>query len=128
MPTALELTREQWQPYIDAVLRRPAPPQPTSAELRKRDRLLSRVCKASAALKTRFGARRVILFGSLTDAAWFTSDADVDLAVEGLPPEVFWQAWRLVEDIIDDRPVDLVEMETAKPPLLQAIQQYGIEL
>jgi predicted nucleotidyltransferase len=128
MPTALELTREQWQQYIDAARRRPAPPRPTPAELRKRDTLLSRVRKASAALKTRFGARRVILFGSLTDPAWFTSAADVDLAVEGLSPEVFWQAWRLVEDIIDDRPVDLVEIETAKPSLLQAIQQYGIEL
>ena len=128
MPTALELSREQWQLYIDAARRRPAPPRPTPVELRKREQLLSRVRKASAALKTRFGARRVILFGSLTDAAWFTSDADVDLAVEGLLPELFWQAWGLVEDIIDDRPVDLVEIETAKPSLLQAIQQYGIEL
>jgi predicted nucleotidyltransferase len=128
MPTALELTREQWQPYIDAARRRPAPPRPTPAEQRKREQLLSRVHKASAALKTRFGARRVILFGSLIDAEWFAPDSDVDLAVEGLAPEAFWQAWRLVEDIIDDRPVDLIEVETAKPSLLQAIQQYGIEM
>ena len=35
-------------------------------------------------LKTHFGARRVVLFGSLTYAAWFIPDSDVDLVVEGL--------------------------------------------
>ena len=128
MPTALELTREQWQPYIDAARRRPAPPKPTSAERQRREQLLARVRKASAELKTRLGAQRVILFGSLTNADWFTPDSDVDLAVEGLAADAFWQAWRLAEEIIGDRPVDLIEVETAKPSLLRAIQRYGIEL
>ena len=79
-------------------------------------------------LKTRFGARRVILFGSLAHAAWFTPDSDVDLVVEGLAGDAYWQAWRLVEEIIASRPVDLIELETAGESLQRAIRRQGVEL
>jgi predicted nucleotidyltransferase len=89
---------------------------------------LERIREAADVLKTRFGARRVVLFGSLAHAAWFTPDSDVDLAVEGLEGDTYWQAWRLLEELIAVRPVDLVELETAKEPLRRAIQRYGVEL
>jgi len=79
-------------------------------------------------LKTRFSARRVVLFGSLAHAAWFMPDSDVDLAVEGLAGDDYWQAWRLVEEIIGDRPVDLIDIETVGESLQRAIQRYGVEL
>ena len=82
----------------------------------------------AAELKTRFKAKRVILFGSLVNAAWFTSDSDVDLAVEGLTATDYWQAWQLAEEIIDVRPVDLIELETATDSLRRAILRYGIDL
>ena len=128
MPTALELTREGWQPYIDAARRRPAPSKPTAAELRERDQLVDRARQVSEQLKARFGARRGILFGSAVDPVWFDADSDVDLAVEGLAPGVFWQAWGLAEDIIGDRSVDLIEIETARPSLLRSIRRDGLEL
>ena len=128
MPTALELTREEWQPYIDAARQRAALPEPTLVEQRERKQLMARVREVSAALKARFGVRRVIVFGSLANAEWFTPDSDIDLAVEGLAVNDFWEAWRLAEEIIADRPVDLIEIEMAKESLLQAIQRYGIEL
>jgi len=128
MPTALELTREGWKPYIEAVRRRPAPPGLSPDERHAREWLLGRIREASVALKSRFGARRVVLFGSLAHAAWFMPDSDVDLAVEGLTSNDYWKAWRLVEEIIGDRPVDLIEMETANESLLRAIQRYGVDL
>jgi predicted nucleotidyltransferase len=128
MATALELTREQWQPYIEAARQRVARPKVTLAEQNERVQLLKYVRQAATELKTRFGAKRVILFGSLAEAAWFTPASDVDLAVEGLSPDVYWQAWRLAENIIKTRPVDFVELETARESLQQAILQYGIEL
>jgi predicted nucleotidyltransferase len=79
-------------------------------------------------LKTRFGARRVILFGSLAHAAWFMPDSDVDLVVEGLAGDDYWRAWGLIEEIVADRPVDLIEIETAGESLRRAIQRYGVEL
>ncbi len=69
--------------------------------------------KAAAALRSRFAVRRVVVFGSLAHAAWLIPDSDVDLAVEGLAPKDYWQAWRMVEEIIGDRPVDLVEIGSA---------------
>ena len=53
----------------------------------------------------------------LADTTWFAPDSDVDLAVEGLRSTDFWQAWGVVEEIISDRPVDLIEIETAKETL-----------
>lgn len=128
MPTALELTREGWKPYIEAARRRPAPPEPTPAERRERARLLARVREAAEALKARFEVRRVVLFGSLAHEAWFVPDSDVDLAVEGLAGSDYWRAWRLVEEVISDRLVDLIEIETAGKSLREAIERYGVEL
>lgn len=128
MATALELTREDWAPYIEALSRRPAPPELSPEEERERKQLLTRVRQAAAMLKSRFAARRVILFGSLAHASWFVRDSDVDLAIEGLASEDYWQAWRLVEEIMGDRPVDLIEIETAGESLRRAIERYGVEL
>ena len=128
MPTALELTRKGWKPYLEAARNRPAPPEPTMEERGERARLLARVREAAAALKARFGVRRVVLFGSLAHGAWFVPDSDVDLAVEGLASTDYWRAWRLVEEIIGDRLVDLIEIEKAGESLRRAIERYGIEL
>lgn len=127
MPTALELTRAKWKSYVAG-----ARPQPTSeltpAQAEARERLLSRVREAAAALKSRFGVRRVVLFGSLAHACWFVPDSDVDLAVEGLAADDYWGAWGLAEEIIGDRTVDLIELERAGPALRRAIARHGVDL
>ena len=128
MPTALELTHEGWESYLKAARLRPAPPGLTPAEQREREQVLARVREAGAVLKSRFGARRVVLFGSLAHAAWFAPDSDVDLAVEGLVGEDYWRAWREIETIVRDRPVDLIEVEMAGESLRRAIERYGVEL
>ena len=128
MPTALELTRKEWMRYLEAPRRRPAPPKLTAEERRTREHLLALVRQAADLLKSRFGLRRVVLFGSLADDVWFRADSDVDLAVEGLSAEDYWDAWRLVEDVIRERPVDLIEIERAGKALRQVIERYGIEL
>jgi predicted nucleotidyltransferase len=94
----------------------------------EREGVLALVREAADILKTRFGARRVILFGSLLRTAWFSTHSDVDLAVEGLTGDSYWEAWRVVEGIITDRPVDLIDMETAGESLLDALDRCGIEL
>ena len=128
MPTALELTRDRWQGYITGARRRTAVPERTPLEQRRRELLLDRVRQAASVLKSRLGARRVVLFGSLAHEAWFAADSDVDLAVEGLVGDDYWRAWRLAEEIIGDRPVDLIDLETASESLQQAIERHGVEL
>lgn len=128
MATALQLSRDGWKSYLDAARRRPTPPPLDLGEAGDRDDLLARVREVAAALRTRFGARRVILFGSLAHAAWFARDSDIDLAVEGVAAGQYWEAWRVAEAIIPDRPVDLVELETSGEGLRRAIDRYGLDL
>ena len=128
MPTALELTPEGWAPYLKRSSRRQTPSTLTEIEQRERDRLLARVREAAKALKKRYMLRRVVLFGSLAHAAWYMHDSDVDLAVEGLAAKDYWQAWKLVEDIVQERPVDLIEIELVSDSLRRSIERHGIEV
>jgi len=128
MPTALELQREDWLRYKRGLTRRQSRPRLTPEEQRERDRLLAQARDLAKMLKREFGVQKVVLFGSLARMAWFTFGSDVDLAVEGLETKDYWQAWKLAEDIIPDRPVDLIQIESVSGSLKKAIDRYGVEL
>lgn len=128
MPTALELPREEWRRYIEAASKRPDLPEPSAKEIKERELLIARVQEAANELKKLYSVRRVILFGSLAHRAWFSSDSDVDLAVEGLEGASYLKAWGVVEDIIGTRSVDLIDMETASDSLKDTINRHGKEL
>ena len=68
--------------------------------------------RAAAELKSA-GAREIYVFGS---AARGTGDAnsDLDLAVCGLPPSVFYRMGARVSDLIG-RSVDLVDLDSNTP-------------
>lgn len=68
--------------------------------------------RAAAELKTA-GAREIYVFGS---AAKGTADAasDLDLAVSGLPPSVFYRMGARVSDLIG-RSVDLIDLDVNTP-------------
>lgn len=69
------------------------------------------------------GARRVILFGSVARGE-ADEDSDIDLAVEGLAPELHFtamgRAWHAA-----GRPVDLVRLEDAPPALRARVLSDG---
>ena len=123
-----DLTSDELERYRAAVRRRATSLRLTPSEVAAPDELLKRVRAAAVTLRTRYGARRVILFGSLAHAAWFSADSDVDLAVEGLTGDSYYRAWRAVEEIIGDRAVDLIEVETARGSLRSAIERGGVVL
>jgi predicted nucleotidyltransferase len=64
--------------------------------------------KAAAALKAA-GAREVYVFGSARKGK-LRPHSDVDLAVSGLPPEVFFRAMAAAHDALG-RPLDLVDLD-----------------
>ncbi|MGM0576102.1 MAG: nucleotidyltransferase domain-containing protein [Myxococcota bacterium] len=70
------------------------------------------------------GARRVVLFGSLATGDW--GGIDIDLAVEGLPAEVYFDLLgRLLWDASPEFTVDLVRAEDAPALLLERIREEG---
>ncbi len=69
-------------------------------------------------LKERFGARRVILFGSVAGQGPWHGRSDIDLAVEGLAPEDFFPAYSACCDLLPrGLELDLVPLEDAYPEM-----------
>ena len=69
--------------------------------------------QAAAALLRRMGATEVVVFGSAARGELRT-DSDVDMAVAGLPPNVYFSAVSKASDIFG-RPVDLVDLDDPAP-------------
>jgi len=90
--TALELTPQEWKAYWPArdstrVKRR------ASSQTRRRCRQAWRLAlRAAALLHREFGARRVVVFGSLAHRAGFTDRSDIDLAAWGIPADRYYGA------------------------------------
>jgi predicted nucleotidyltransferase len=63
---------------------------------------------AAAALKE-FGAQEVYVFGSAADGTMH-EDSDIDLAVSGLPPEVFFRAMAQARGALG-RELDLIDLD-----------------
>ena len=59
------------------------------------------------------GAREIYLFGSVAEGKW-REDSDVDLAVTGLPPAVFYRSMSRASDILR-RSVDLLDLDDPNP-------------
>ena len=90
--TALDLPPKALKKYrpLDAIKKRRAK---YSAEIvSRRRRAMSAARKAAKLLKTEFGAKEVILFGSLARRGSFSLYSDIDLAVRGIVPEKFFAA------------------------------------
>jgi predicted nucleotidyltransferase len=82
--------------------------------------------QAAQILKTEFGVKRVVLFGSMLDANALTWRSDIDLAVLGLAAHDLFKAGAAI-DRGHDFGIDLVPIEDARPHILEAIEQ-GVEL
>jgi len=89
------------------------------------ERLLQSLQRAREVLVA-YGARRVWLFGSLA-AGQAKPDSDVDLAAEGLPGDVYFEALAELMALFQ-APVDLVRWENAPQSLRDRVLMEGREL
>ncbi|MBI3914307.1 MAG: nucleotidyltransferase domain-containing protein [Chloroflexi bacterium] len=120
------LTKKELDEYRRAAQRRSRVEELTIDHRRRRAWQLAR--RAARLLKQKYGATRVIVFGSLTHGAWFHPHSDLDLAVEGLEPGAVWRAWSTIEKAVPELEVDLIELETASQRLNQRIREQGREV
>ena len=68
--------------------------------------------RAAAVLKE-FGAREVYVFGSAASGV-LREGSDIDLAVSGLPPKVFFRAMGQARDALG-RELDLIDLDEDNP-------------
>lgn len=69
--------------------------------------------EVAANLLLRMGATEVFVFGSVTKDG-LRPDSDIDMAVRGLPPAVYFSAISKASDVLG-RPVDLVDLDDPTP-------------
>lgn len=123
--TALDLSPEALKKYrpLDAIRKRRAK---FSAEIvSRRRRAMSAARKAAKLLKAEFGAKEVILFGSLARRVGFTLWSDIDLASRGIPSEKYLAAMDTVLHLSPEFKIDLVELETCLPAMRKSIKEEG---
>jgi uncharacterized protein len=70
-----------------------------------------------------YGIIQAYVFGSVIRPHRFTDRSDVDVAVESIHPELFFQAMAKLSEQVE-REVDLVEL--SKCPFAQRIREQGI--
>lgn len=81
-----------------------------------REQALEIAKRAEEILKTRFGATRVIVFGSARGDAPWHEGSDLDLAVEGLPAKEFFSIWAALErELSPHLEIDLVDLKDVSP-------------
>lgn len=84
--------------------------------------------QAARLLYETYGATKVVAFGSLAHGVWFGMRSDIDLAVEGIPPETFWSAWCALDRLDPAIDIDLVAIESASGRLRDEIRLQGVAL
>jgi predicted nucleotidyltransferase len=113
---------ESIQPYIQAwklrIARREKARKKRWQEARREAEALAKT------LGKRYGADKVVLFGSVLDGDRFHEGSDIDLAVRGLRPERFFTAWNKLEEASPFR-VNLVTLESCRTSLKARILTKG---
>ena len=89
-------------------------------EQAKKARIVALQC--SRLLVEKYKVKRVYLFGSLVEG-YFRLSSDIDLAVEGLPPDLYFRALSELWDKSKGYKVDLIPLEEADYP--DEIKQKG---
>jgi len=123
--TALDLSPEELKKYRprEAVRRRRAETRVDVAKRRRR--AYAAAHKAAEFLKTKFGAKEVILFGSLARRGSFTLYSDIDLAERGIHSDHYLTAMEAVLYMSAEFKIDLVEIETCSPAMREEIEKDG---
>jgi uncharacterized protein len=74
-------------------------------------------------LRAKFGATEMIVFGSLVRGG-FDAESDLDIAVAGIPPQDFFTAMAVANQI-SHQWVDLKPLESLEPHFLQKVLTTG---
>lgn len=126
--TALQLTSQEWQAYHPAPVSKDEDAGRTTAAVARQAQAQRLARQAAQLLREKFGARRVVLFGSLASQSDFDHWSDIDLAAWGIPADRFYAAVAAVTGLSPDFKIDLIDPDTCRPGLRSIIEREGVEL
>jgi len=127
MSTAFEMTSEELSKFKPTKKIAASGGQSRLLE-KRRVKALELAQKASFLLRQRYGAKRVVVFGSLAMAKSFSVWSDIDLAAWGIAPDKFFSAVAAVTGLSPDFKIDLVEPDTCREAIKSSILKYGVEI
>lgn len=125
--TALDLTKQEWQGYHPDKGIETAESFASPSNITRRQEAFDVARKAAQILRDRFGAGKVVVFGSLA-LGEITRWSDVDLAAWDIPPDRFYAAVAAVTDLSRSFQIDLIDAKTCKPSVREILEVEGIEL
>jgi len=114
--------------YIKGFRRRLAKERVYRSELRAEAWATAK--RAAHILAEEFHVHKVYLFGSiLREDDYFNEKSDIDLAVQGLPEKIYFQAARKLDELFSNRfEFDLVTMESCPESLRRRVLREGVIL
>lgn len=126
--TALELSKKALKEYhpMEAILSRRVLLK--DELVRHREKALIAAKLAASILRSKYGAEKIFLFGSLARQDSFTLSSDIDLSVEGIPPERFYDAVGCLISLISDFKIDLIDRGGCSKSFLSSIESEGIPM
>jgi predicted nucleotidyltransferase len=124
--TAVQITDEEMAVYRATARRQEEERRREQAQ--RTERALVQARRAAALLKERFGARQVVLYGSLARQDFFHQRSDIDLAVRGIETKDFWRAWAALDTLELEFEINLVDAESVSPVLRALLEEEGVEL
>lgn len=124
--TFKELSPEEIKKYQNIFVQR---------EKEKKEKLIERfyrawelVKKISEILHEKYQAKEVLIFGSLTERDYFNEWSDIDIAVSGIPDELYLKAVSEVLDMSEDFEVDIVDLKDCSESLRRIIIEKGVKV
>lgn len=83
---------------------------------------------AARVLRESFGAAEVYLFGSVADGIGFDESSDINMAVSGVAPTLFWTAGSAAERATGGFVLDLHDLHYATDGISEHIRTKGVPL
>ena len=124
MPSTL--TPQQLDAYRHTVRRRAA--EAAARRAKRREMAWTAAREAADLLRSRYGATRVLVFGSLVEGTHFGERSDIDLAADGLHPSDHFAALGHLLGLSPDFEFDLVDLSSCPPGLRVAVLAEGVPL
>jgi predicted nucleotidyltransferase len=124
--TIRDLTQDEIEKYWEALKKREEREKEFLRERFKDAWIMAK--KASEILYKKYQAKEVIIFGSLTDFSRFNRWSDIDIAVSGIPSDLYLKAVAEVISLSPDFKIDLLDIEDCKEFLREIIEKEGIKV